>query len=144
MMEDKLNILARVLTEHGLTKISYEEGDLRLSLEKAGTPVIQQAAPAAPAPAPAAAQAAPAQEIADDTEAVKAPLAGIYYGKASPEARSFVREGQKVKAGETLCIIESMKIMNEIKAPFDLTVVRILKRDEQVAEYNEELFRVKR
>ncbi|KAF5055704.1 Biotin carboxyl carrier protein of acetyl-CoA carboxylase [anaerobic digester metagenome] len=139
-MEDKLTLLARLLTEHGLTRISLEEKDLKICLEKELPIVMTGAAPApVAAAAPAAAEpSAPAEEA----ESIKAPLAGIYYGKPSPEARSFVREGQKVKAGETLCIIESMKIMNEIKAPSDLTILKILKRDEQVAEYNEPLFLV--
>ncbi|MFB0958418.1 MAG: acetyl-CoA carboxylase biotin carboxyl carrier protein subunit, partial [Clostridiaceae bacterium] len=116
--------------------------DLKICLEKE-LPIVRTGA--APAPAPVAAPAPPVAEAsapAEEAESIKAPLAGIYYGKPSPEARSFVREGQKVKAGETLCIIESMKIMNEIKAPSDLTILKILKRDEQVAEYNEPLFLV--
>ena len=146
-MEDKLNLLARVLTDHQLTRISYEEGDVRITLEK-DLPQVIQAAPAqyptAPVPAAPAAEAAAPAVIPDDTEEVKAPLAGINYGKPAPEAKHFVREGQKVKAGEVLCIIESMKIMNEIKAQHDMTIVKILKHDEEVAEYNEPLFKVTR
>lgn len=147
-MEDKLNLLARVLSDNQLTRISYEEGDVRITLEK-DLPQVIQAQPShyAPAPVSAPPQAettAPALPVLDDTEEVKAPLAGIYYGKPAPEARHFVREGQKVKAGEVLCIIESMKIMNEIKAQHDMTIVKILKHDEEVAEYNEPLFKVTR
>lgn len=145
-MEDKLNLLAKILTDHQLTKISYSEGDVRISMEKALPAAVQQqtfTAPPAPAGAPALETAAEPSP-ADDTEEVKAPLAGIYYGKPGPEARHFVREGQKVRSGEVLCIIESMKIMNEIKAAFDMTIVKILKHDEEVAEYNEPLFKVKR
>ncbi|UUM13045.1 acetyl-CoA carboxylase, biotin carboxyl carrier protein [Clostridiaceae bacterium HFYG-1003] len=141
-MEDKLTLLARLLTEHGLTRISLEEKDLKICLEKELPIVMTGAAPAPAAVAAPAPTVAEASAPAEEAESIKAPLAGIYYGKPSPEARSFVREGQKVKAGETLCIIESMKIMNEIKAPSDLTILKILKRDEQVAEYNEPLFLV--
>lgn len=141
-MEDKLTLLARLLTEHGLTRISLEEKDLKICLERELPIVMTGAAPAPAAVAAPAPTVAEASAPAEEAESIKAPLAGIYYGKPSPEARSFVREGQKVKAGETLCIIESMKIMNEIKAPSDLTILKILKRDEQVAEYNEPLFLV--
>ncbi len=146
-MEDKLRILAEVLTEYGLTKVSYEEGEVRISLEKdlpeTKVSYVSQAPQAvnqAPAQVPAA---APAPE-APAGEEVLSPLAGIYYGRPNPESQNFVREGSKVKAGDTMCIIESMKIMNEIKAPFDLTVLKVMKKDEQVAEYNETLFLVKK
>ena len=144
-MESKLRILAEVLTEYGLTRVSFEEGDLKIALEKdlpeTNVSYINQAPTnieQSYAPAPAQAAPAPAGEE------VLSPLAGIYYGRANPEAQNFVREGSHVKAGDTLCIIESMKIMNEIKAPYDLTVVKVMKKDEQVAEYNETLFVVKR
>lgn len=145
-MEDKLRLLADVLTEYGLTKVSLEEGDLKISLEKelpqSTVSYVNQAPTAfnagAAAPAPAEAQ------TAAEGEEILSPLAGIYYGRPNPESQNFVREGSHVKAGDTMCIIESMKIMNEIKAPYDLTVVRALKKDEQVAEYNETLFVVKK
>ncbi|MFZ2256573.1 MAG: biotin/lipoyl-containing protein [Clostridiaceae bacterium] len=142
-MEDKLHMLADVLAEYGLTKVSFEEGDVKICLEKdlpktnvsyvnqAPTNIEQSFAQPAQVPA------------APTGDEVLSPLAGIYYGRANPEAQNFVREGSRVKAGDTLCIIESMKIMNEIKAPYDLTVIKVMKKDEQVAEYNETLFVVK-
>ena len=144
-MESKLRILAEVLTEFGLTKVSFEEGDVKISLEKdlpeTNVSYVNQAPTNIEqsfAPAPVMTPEAPSGEE------VLSPLAGIYYGRANPEAQNFVREGSHVKAGDTLCIIESMKIMNEIKAPCDLTIVKVMKKDEQVAEYNETLFVVKK
>lgn len=148
-MEDKVKLLAAILSEHQLTKLSYEEGEVKICLEKAlPENHIQYAGGSAPgavvsAPLPAGLSEPPAEKELG-TEEILSPLAGIYYGKPSPEAKHFVREGSRMKTGDTMCIIESMKMMNEIKAPYDLTVVRINKKDEQVAEYNEPLFVVKK
>lgn len=149
-MEEKLELLARVLSEHELTKISYEEGEIRITLEKEAPAVTQTVfGGAGPVPGPLTepGQASPAPEssaLPQGTEEVLSPLAGIYYSRPAPDSPSFVKEGTRVKSGDTLCIVESMKIMNEIKAPYDLTVVKILKKDEEVAEYNEPLFLVKK
>ena len=149
-MEDILELLARVLSEHALTKVSYEEGDLKITLEKeppavhqtmvsgGHSPLDLQAVSGVDAPNPESAG------LPEGTEEVLSPLAGIYYSRPAPDSPAFVKEGAAFKAGDTLCIVESMKIMNEIKAPFDLTVLKILKKDEEVAEYNEPLFLVKK
>lgn len=144
-MEDKIKLLAEVLSEYGLTKVSYEEGEIKISLEKAlpesTVSYVNQAPTHIGQSLPPIAAEVPKAPAGEE---VLSPLAGIYYGRPNPDAQNFVREGSHVKAGDTLCIIESMKIMNEIKAPYDLTVVKVMKKDEQVAEYNETLFVVKK
>lgn len=148
-MEDKLKLLAEVLTDNSLTKVSYEDSEIKIVLEKepARVSAVYSTAGAPPAATTAAAPAEAALTPAApevEGEEVLSPLAGIYYSRPSPESGTFVKEGSKVKAGETMCIVESMKIMNEIKAPYDLTVLKMLKKDEEVAEFNEPLFMVKR
>lgn len=92
--------------------------------------------------APAA--SAPAAGTDDNLEPVKAPLVGTFYAAPSPDADPFVQEGQKVSKGETLCILEAMKMMNELTAPYDLIVRRILGVNGEMAEYNQVLFEVEK
>lgn len=87
---------------------------------------------------------APAAGTDDNLETVKAPLVGTFYAAPSPDADSFVQEGQKVSKGETLCILEAMKMMNELTAPYDLIVRRILGVNGEMAEYNQVLFEVEK
>ena len=87
---------------------------------------------------------APATGTDDNLEPVKAPLVGTFYAAPSPDADPFVQEGQKVSKGETLCILEAMKMMNELTAPYDLIVRRILGVNGEMAEYNQVLFEVEK
>lgn len=101
------------------------------------------AAPAASAPETVK-ENAPAAGTDDNLEPVKAPLVGTFYAAPSPDADPFVQEGQKVSKGETLCILEAMKMMNELTAPYDLIVRRILGVNGEMAEYNQVLFEVEK
>lgn len=101
------------------------------------------AAPAASAPETVK-ENAPAAGADDNLEPVKAPLVGTFYAAPSPDADPFVQEGQKVSKGETLCILEAMKMMNELTAPYDLIVRRILGVNGEMAEYNQVLFEVEK
>lgn len=89
-------------------------------------------------------ESAPAAAADDNLEPVKAPLVGTFYAAPSPDADPFVQEGQKVSKGETLCILEAMKMMNELTAPYDLIVRRILGVNGEMAEYNQVLFEVEK
>lgn len=91
-----------------------------------------------------ATESAPAAAADDNLEPVKAPLVGTFYAAPSPDADPFVQEGQKVSKGETLCILEAMKMMNELTAPYDLIVRRILGVNGEMAEYNQVLFEVEK
>lgn len=75
---------------------------------------------------------------------IKAPLVGTFYAAPSPDAPPFVKEGQRVKRGEILCILEAMKMMNELTAPYDLVIHKILGTNGEMAEYNQALFEVER
>ncbi len=137
--------LMDALKTRGLGEVEIEADDVKIKIKSAPpAPVVPVAAAsaAAPAAAPAAvpaAEAAPAASV-DDLPAgtpVKSPLVGTFYSSPAPDAPPFVLVGQKVKEGDTLFIIEAMKTMNEIKAPCDGTVVRILAQPGDMVEYNQ-------
>ena len=138
--------LAELLTANALTEIEVEDGDRKIKVRRDLAPAI--AAPAAPAafppaaaPAPAAAAApaaAPAEEeIAGET--VKSPMVGTAFLAGEPGAKPFVTAGQKVKEGETLLIIEAMKVMNPITAPAGGVVRKIMVSDGQPVEFDQPL-----
>ena len=103
--------------------------------------IMQKSRSRQPAAAPAAesADAAPAEEQLPAGTQVKSPLVGTFYSSPSPDEPPFVLVGQQVKEGDTLCIIEAMKIMNEIKAPCDGKVIRIMAQPGDMVEYNQVL-----
>lgn len=137
--------LMDALAEKKLGKVELELDNAKIKIKAAEpAPVIAAAsvAAAAPAAAPAAesADAAPAAEeqLPAGTQ-VKSPLVGTFYSSPSPDEPPFVLVGQQVKEGDTLCIIEAMKIMNEIKAPCDGKVIRIMAQPGDMVEYNQVL-----
>jgi acetyl-CoA carboxylase biotin carboxyl carrier protein len=104
-------------------------------------PAPQSAAPSAAA-APEAAPAVPAQPAASANHMIKAPMVGTFYASSSPEAKPFASVGDAVKQGQTVCIIEAMKIMNEIEADKSGTIVKILAESAQGVEYGQPLFEI--
>jgi acetyl-CoA carboxylase biotin carboxyl carrier protein len=100
---------------------------------------LAPATPAAPAPSPAA---TPASDDADDVFNVEAPMVGVFYAAPAPGADPFVRVGSKVKKGDTLCIVEAMKCMNEVQSEVDGTVVDICASDGELVEYGRCLMRI--
>lgn len=135
--------LAELLAETGLSEIEVEDGErkIRVARQLTAAPVAQVAVAApAPAAAPADAAAAPAATPADDNaNAVKSPMVGTCYLAAEPGAANFVTIGQSVKAGETLLIIEAMKVMNPITAPAAGVVKAILVENAQPVEFDQPL-----
>lgn len=106
-------------------------------------PMVQQAAPvasAAPAPAPAAPSAEPAAPAALSGHIVRSPMVGTFYASASPDAPAFVEVGQHVNAGDTLCILEAMKMMNQIEADKSGVIKEILANNEDAIEFDQPLF----
>lgn len=137
--------LMDALAAKKLGEVELELDDAKIKIKAAEpAPVIAAASVAAAAPAavPAAesADAAPAAEeqLPAGTQ-VKSPLVGTFYSSPSPDEPPFVLVGQQVKEGDTLCIIEAMKIMNEIKAPCDGKVIRIMAQPGDMVEYNQVL-----
>jgi acetyl-CoA carboxylase biotin carboxyl carrier protein len=141
----KIKKLIELLEESNLTEIEIVEGEESVRLIRAGQPVaapaqIIEQAPAAAAPAVAAPIADEADDGVPDGELVLAPMVGTFYGASSPEAQPFVTMGQTVGVGDTLCIIEAMKMFNQIEADIAGTIVAILVESGQPVEYDQPLF----
>ena len=130
--------LADILDEAGLAELEYETADLsvRLSRVSGAAPV---AAVAAPAATPAAAAAADSADAASHPGAVTSPMVGTVYVAPEPDAPSFIEVGGTVKKGQTLLIVEAMKVMNPITAPADGTVKQIFVKNAQPVEFGEVL-----
>jgi acetyl-CoA carboxylase biotin carboxyl carrier protein len=146
----KLKKLIDLVQDSGIAELEITEGEekVRITSVMAGhqtvyasmpqMPAPGMAAPAAPAAAPATAQAAePAQP---EGNVVKSPMVGTFYRSPSPNAKAFVEVGQSVKVGDTLCIIEAMKLMNEIESDVAGVVKDILIENGQPVEYGQPLF----
>jgi acetyl-CoA carboxylase biotin carboxyl carrier protein len=130
--------LADILNQTGLGEIEFAEGERRIRVARPA--VTQVAAAVAPmAPAAAAGAAAQADPNAPPANAITAPMVGTVYVAAEPGAAPFVRVGDQVKEGQTLLIIEAMKVMNQIRSPRAGTVTQIMVRDGAPVEYGEPL-----
>jgi acetyl-CoA carboxylase biotin carboxyl carrier protein len=134
--------LAELLTANELTEIEVEDGDrkirvARLAASAASAPLVAMPAAAPAAAAPQAAAAPPAEEVSGET--IKSPMVGTAYLSAEPGAKPFAEVGDAVKAGDTLLIVEAMKVMNPITAPAGGIVKKILIADGQPVEFDQPL-----
>ncbi|BCB28609.1 acetyl-CoA carboxylase biotin carboxyl carrier protein subunit [Sulfurimicrobium lacus] len=145
----KLKKLIDLVEDSGIAELEITEGEEKVRISRYGqqAPQMMHYAPqqqmmAAPAQAslPAAAPTAPAEPSQPEGHVVKSPMVGTFYRASSPEAKSFVEVGQNVTAGETLCIIEAMKLLNEIEADQSGVIKAILVENGQPVEYGEPLF----
>ena len=144
----KLKTLIDLVSESNISELEITEAEGKVRIVKSGGVVMQQATPmmmAAPVAAPQAAAAVAAAPVAAAPaapagHAVKSPMVGTFYRSSSPGAKAFVEIGSVVKEGETLCIIEAMKILNEIEADKSGTVTEILCENGQAVEYGQPLF----
>lgn len=148
--------IVELMNEHGLTDFDLSKKDFHLKLKKgpdiegisgllSSLPQVSaQAAPApAAAPLPAAAGAAPAAAPVADGAEITSPMVGTFYRKPAPDAPNFVEVGSSVSEGQTLCIIEAMKVMNEIKAERSGTITEIVAEDSNPVQFGDTLFRIK-
>lgn len=153
---DDIKEILGLVKEHELAEFEYERDGLRLRVKKAGQEVIYAPAPAAPAPPPpaplaaappaaSAGSAAPAPDavIGTDLAMIKAPLVGTFYAASEPGARAFANVGDTVKKDQVLCIIEAMKLMNEIKSDCDGEVSAVYVKNGQAVQFGERLFAIK-
>ena len=144
----KIESLARLMQETGLTGLELVEDGQQLRLERQVEVVaapVAAAVPAAPVPATGAEALGVTHEApqpAKEGTLVLSPTVGVFYSAPSPDARPFVEVGDQVKKGDTLCIIEAMKLMNEITAEFDGEVVDICVHNGDVVEYGQTLFKL--
>jgi acetyl-CoA carboxylase biotin carboxyl carrier protein len=153
---DDIERLLSFMQAHDLQELEYQHGDLHVRLKKAsaapaGALVAQpqylapQAAVAGPAEfaAPAAAPAPASARASDNVHTIKSPIVGTFYAAPSPEAEAFVAVGASVEAGQVLCIIEAMKLMNEIESDVAGEVVRIHAENGKPVEYGAPLFDIR-
>ncbi|MEE1312631.1 MAG: acetyl-CoA carboxylase biotin carboxyl carrier protein [Lachnospiraceae bacterium] len=134
----KVKKLMELMEKSSLVEFSLKEGEEEIVLKKA----ITQGAAVAVQPAVPAAE--PAQEDEGDDELyVLSPMVGTFYSAPSPDAPSFVNVGDKVEVGQTLCIVEAMKLMNEIESDYAGEIEAILVSNEQKVEYGQPLFKIK-
>jgi len=144
--------LLEVMVGSDATELQLETGEYKLSIKRGVQQVVAQPAPVAmptPAPAPVNLPAAPtaapppsAPPVNANLVAVTAPIVGPFYGSPSPEAPPFVKVGERVTPGAVLCIIEAMKLMNEIEAEVAGIIKEVLVRNEEPVEYGQVLFRI--
>ena len=155
---DKIQRLLEIVADSGMAEVKVEEGDFKLTVRStpkveasaASGPVVMAApAPAAPPPSapppPAAAPAGPPPAAAEpgsgaNESLVLAPIVGTFYASPSPDADAFVAVGDRVEVGQTLCIIEAMKLMNEIQAEEAGTIKQVLVQNAEPVEYDQPLF----
>jgi len=147
----KLKTLIDLVSESNVSELEITEAEGKVRIVKAvpgavAAPVTYAVAPAVAAPlgaqvaAPVAAEAAPAAPVEPAGHMVKSPMVGTFYRASSPGAKPFKDVGDTVKEGETICIVEAMKILNEIEADKSGTVTQILVQNGQAVEYGQPLF----
>jgi acetyl-CoA carboxylase biotin carboxyl carrier protein len=147
MTNQEIKELLQIFDESGVAEMEVQRGENRLRLRRA--PMVHEltahsAPPAAHTPAPAPAPAAPKGSGPDPSHTlIKSPIVGTYYDAPSPEAGPFVKVGDSVEPGQVLCIIESMKLMNEIEAEIAGTLVHKLVENGRPVEYGEALFAIR-
>jgi len=151
--------LLSLISESDVNEVSIEEGDFKIKVKKTSDspasqlqyqvpaqqqPAQQQSNPAGAQPSAGETKEAPAGDSEPDGEVVKSPIVGTFYEAASPDSDPFIKVGDKVNKGDTLCIIEAMKIMNEIDAEFSGTVQKIIVENGQPVEFDQPLFIIKK
>lgn len=142
---EKIEGLVRIIENSSLTEFTLKEGDLKITMSKLDhPPVVAAGMPVAPAPAPASEASAAEAEEEDEKLFITSPIVGTFYSAPAPDAPAFVKVGDQVKNGQTVCILEAMKLMNEIQSDFDCEIEAVLVSNEQKVEYGQPLFRVKK
>ena len=151
MKLEEIKELIRVFGRSKLGKLKVKDGEFEIAMQREGSEVVVSSAPAVTAPAPVAATAAPAESATVESaekelsgDIITSPMVGTFYASPSPDSPPFVKEGDTVRKGQTLCILEAMKIMNEVEAEFDCKILEVLVQDGQPIEYDTALFRVEK
>lgn len=143
---EKIEGLVKIIENSSLTEFTLKEGDLKITMSKLDNPpVVAAGVPmAAAAPAAAPEEASAEEEAEEETLFITSPIVGTFYSAPAPDAPAFVKVGDQVKNGQTVCILEAMKLMNEIQSDFDCEIEAVLVSNEQKVEYGQPLFRVKK
>ncbi len=142
-MNSLVNELVSLLNQHNLSEIEYERNGsrIRISNSKGGAIIAGGVIPSTTTPSVASvANTTSSSDNVDYSNAFKSPMVGVVYMKPEPSAKEFVVEGQSVKKGDTLCLIEAMKTFNPVKSPKDGIIKKILVKDSETVEYEQPLF----
>lgn len=152
MDTNQIRELIELMVEHDLTRVEIEEGETHILLKRGHPPVA--AAPsfapppaAAPVPIPAASpaptDATPAAEAPTDEVFIRSPMVGTFYASPDPDSPAFVAAGDRIGADSVVCLVEAMKVFNEIKAEVSGTITRVLVQNAAAVEFDQPLFAVK-
>ena len=145
MKLDEIRSLAEIMKDAGLTSLEFSEGSSKVRLEKKPPVSLISNVPTlggVPAAMSSCAEE-PKQENAEHYKEIKSPMVGVFYAASSPESEPYVKAGSTVKKGDVVCIIEAMKLLNEINADQDGEVAEICAENGQVVEYGQTLFRLR-
>jgi acetyl-CoA carboxylase biotin carboxyl carrier protein len=151
---DQVKLILNLVREHELSELEVEHEGLRIRVRRdVGPAAAPVASPAGPAALPAATAAppvavpppaeAPAPDADLELAVVKSPIVGTFYRSADPGSAAFVEVGSRVKKGQVLCIIEAMKLMNQIDSEYDGEIVKVFVENSQPVQYGERLFAIK-
>ena len=153
---EQIKELIEIVTRQGLQRVEIERSGFRLRIDGRGadagdpvavvSPVVASPAPAPAAEAPPVVAEAPAEpeeaEVADGLHLLHSPIVGTFYSAPNPDAEAYVRVGERVKRGQVLCIVEAMKLMNEIESDADGVLREIFPKNAQPVEFGEPLFAI--
>ena len=146
MHKDIFAILER-FAELSIDELEYQDGEFSLALRKnrTSTPLADSIEPAPPQKVVQSVEeeiSSPTVEEKEERQKITAPLVGVFYSKPSPEAPAFVQEGDRITKGEVVCVLEAMKVFNEVKAPCDGKIARIAKKDGDLVAFEDVLFEI--
>ena len=139
---DRIRQIIELMEQHELVEVDLQEGEEKIKLKRGGAVPMVAAPVAAAAPAPVAAAPGPAADNTAGTTTINAPMVGTFYAKANPESPPFVKVGNRVSADTIVCIVEAMKVFNEIPAECSGTIVEVLVSDQQAVDFGKPMFRI--
>lgn len=141
---ERIRAIIELMEEHQLTEVDLQQGDDRIKLGRGGPAPVVAAAPAPMAMPAMPAGAAPptAAPVDDGTITINAPSVGTFYSRANPDSEPFVKVGQTISPDTVVCIIEAMKVFNEIPAECSGTVVDVLVADQEAVDFGKPMFRI--
>ncbi len=143
MTKDEIIELIHTMDSSAIAEMKLKDGEFELELKKQPEAKVS-ADPIQRDPQENTAAAEKGQLVSDVIETIDAPIVGTFYRSASPDSPPYVEDGQEVAEGETLCIIEAMKVMNELEAEFPCRILRVLVENQQMVEYGTPLFEIER
>jgi len=143
---EKIEGLVKIIENSGLKQFTYKDDNVKITMSKLDNPpVVAAGAPFIPPAAPPVQADGEEQDTAEEEKLfITSPIVGTFYSASAPDVPAYVRVGDRVKRGQTVCILEAMKLMNEIQCDWDCEIEAVLVSNEQKVEYGQPLFRVKR